>query len=247
MTTLIPVVSDIQYPLHDPRAVSLAQQIIHDIGTDSVCVGDELDNWQTSRWAKGYKEEYDGLLGDARDGVGEVLKDLRVKHISRSNHGETRLETYLSKWAPALAELPELRYEQFMKYEERGIEFHRQPYELAPGWVMMHGDEGSLIQTAGGTALNLAKKCGYSVICGHTHKMGIQHHHVSWGGEIIRELWGFEVGNLMDMNKASYLKGGFANWQQGIGVLAVDGDNVTPIMIPFHKGRAYFDGKTYRA
>lgn len=247
MTTLVPVISDIQYPLHDPAAVDLAAQIIEDLNVDSFCVGDELDNWEISRWARGFKDEYDGLLGGSRDGVGDVLKRLRVKDISRSNHGEKRLETYLAKNAPALAELPELRYERFMRYEERGITFHRYPYEIAPGWLMCHGDEGSLIQSAGGTAMNIAKKWGMSIVSGHTHRLGLQHHHIAFGGEVRRELWGFEVGNLMDMKKALYLPGGYGNWQQGIGVLAIDGDNVTPISVPFHNGRAYFDGRTYRA
>lgn len=247
MTTLIPVVSDIQYPLHDPRAIDLAAVIIEDIGADSVSVGDELDNWQISRWSKGYKDEYDGMLGVSRDAVGDVLKRLHVKHISRSNHGNKRLETYLEKYAPALADLPEMTYERFMHFDELGIEFHRTPYEVAPGWVMVHGDEGSLIQTPGGTALGIAKRWGQSIVCGHTHRMGVQHWHVAFGGTVFREIWGFEVGNLMDMEKALYLPGGYGNWQQGIGVLAVDGDNVTPIPVPFHNGRAYFNGRTYRA
>lgn len=247
MTELIPVVSDIQYPLHDKRAVELAATIIADLGVDAVCVGDELDNWQTSRWCRGRAGEYDGQLSRARDGVGGILSDLRVTHVSRSNHGNTRLENYLEQHAPALAELPELSYERFMRFDDLGIEFHRDPFPVAPGWLMVHGDEGSLIKSPGGTALNIAKNWGYSIVCGHTHKMGVQHHHVAWGGRVRKELWGFEVGHLMDQTKAEYLKGGYGNWQQGIGVLVVEGKTVTPVMVPFRSGTAYFNGKTYRA
>jgi hypothetical protein len=245
VTELIPVVSDIQYPLHDKRAVDLAATIIEDIGVDAVCVGDELDNWQISRWCRGRKGEYDGQLGTARDGIGGVLKDLRVTHVSRSNHGNTRLENYLEAHAPALADLPELTYENFMRFPELGIEFHREPYRVAPGWLMVHGDEGSLIKSPGGTALNIAKNFGSSIVCGHTHKMGVQHAHINYGGRTIREMWGFEVGNLMDQRKAEYLKGGHGNWQQGIGVLVVDGSRVTPVPVPFRNGVAYFNGKRY--
>lgn len=248
MTKLIPIISDIQYPLQDPRAIDLTEKILDDINARRVfCVGDELDNWQIGRWSKGFAEEYDGNLGTARDGVKEVLTRLGVTDLSRSNHGEARMVTYLKKYAPALELLPEMQYENFMGLKQMGINYHRQPVEVAPGWMMVHGDEASLIQTAGGTAMNIAKRWGASIVCGHSHRMGIQHSHISWGGVIQRELWGFEVGNLMDMEKALYLKGGFGNWQQGFGVLAVDGDNVTPIAIPFHDHRAYFDGKTYKA
>lgn len=244
---IIPVISDIQYPLHDPRAVALAATIVADLNVDTVCIGDELDQWQTSRWCRGLKGEYDGQLAKARDGVAQVLTDLRVKHLTRSNHGNTRLENYLAQYAPALTDLPELRYENFLRLPELGIEFHRKPYDIAPGWVAIHGDEGASIQSPGGTALGIAKKWGVSVVCGHTHKLGIQHQHVSYGGRVLKRIWGFEVGNLMAQGKASYLKGGHGNWQQGIGVLVVDGKDVTPVAVPFLNGKAHFNGRTYKA
>lgn len=246
MTNYIPIISDIQYPLHDPKAVALAATIVADLGVDTVCIGDELDNWQISRWEKGRAKEFDGRLGKARDDIGQVLKDLRVRHLTRSNHGNTRLESYLAS-APALADLPEYQYESFLRLDQLGITFHRKPYEVAPGWVAIHGDEGPSSQIAGSTAMNIAKRWGVSVVCGHTHKMAIQHHHISYGGRVRRRIFGFEVGNLMNQNKASYLKGGHGNWQQGIGVLVVDGKTVTPVMVPFLDGKAHFDGKTYRA
>ena len=117
MTHYIPIISDIQYPLHDPKAVALAATIVADLGVDTVCIGDELDNWQISRWEKGRKGEFDGRLGRARDEIGQVLTDLRVKHLTRSNHGNTRLENYLAS-APALADLPEFQYEAFLRLPE---------------------------------------------------------------------------------------------------------------------------------
>jgi predicted phosphodiesterase len=52
--------------------------------------------------------------------------------------------------------------------------YHKTAYEI-PGtnWVMAHGDEGNISQHAGITALNLAKKWGKSVLCGHTHRLGM--------------------------------------------------------------------------
>jgi hypothetical protein len=245
MTQIIPVVSDLQVPLHDERAVAAVATFLADRALPSVCVGDALDAWQISKWNRGMAGEFDGLLADCRDKTVEVLKSLQIRDMSRSNHDD-RIETYVRNHAPGLTSLPELRIEKFLRLDSIGVRFHRQPYVVAPGWVLVHGDEGSLIQTPGGTAQGLAKKFGQSVVCGHTHKLGVQHHHFSYGGRISRELWGFEVGHLMDMEKASYLKAGSGNWQQGFGILIVDGGDVTPIPVPIRNGQFYFDGRVWK-
>jgi hypothetical protein len=102
----------------------------------------------------------------------------------RSNHGD-RILKYLSKYAPALqGKGSPLTIPRIYGYDETPlsgelplpIHYHDSLWEFAPGWVLAHGDEGSLIQTPGGTALNIAKRIGASVVCGHTHKAGIQHY-----------------------------------------------------------------------
>lgn len=245
MVQIIPVVSDLQVPLHDERAVGAVATFLADRGLNSICVGDALDAWQVSRWNRGMAGEFDGLLASARDTTVEVLRSLRVRDMSRSNHDD-RIETYVKSHAPGLASLPELRIEQFLRLADLGITFHRRPFTPVPGWLLVHGDEGSLIQTPGGTALGLGKKFGRSVVCGHTHKLGLQHHHFAHDGAVTGEVWGFEVGHLMDMNQAGYLKAGSGNWQQGFGVLAVDGSDITPIPVPIRNGRFYFDGKVWQ-
>ena len=62
------------------------------------------------------------------------------------------------------------------------------------------GDEGNMSQHAGITALNLAKKWGKSVLCGHTHRLGMSAYAEGVGGHY-RALYGIEVGNLMDRKK----------------------------------------------
>jgi hypothetical protein len=111
---------------------------------------------------------------------------------------------------------------------------------------MGHGDEGSSSRYAGGTAMALAKKTGMSVLCGHTHKLGLLHFNTSFNGRLTSTLYGFEVGNMMDLKQATYLKGGSANWQSGFGILYVDRGKVTPVPIPFNGNSFTVEGITYK-
>lgn len=245
MTVYIPVVSDIQAPLHDSRAVSAVATFLADRDLDSVSVGDVADMTQVGQWVRGAAGEFDGKLGKHRDIAVKLLLDLRVKHLSRSNHDQ-RVENYVAKHAGGLSGLPELRTEAFLRLTENGIAYHRRPYAVAPGWLLMHGDEGALSQNAGQTALGLAKKTLRSVVCGHTHRAGLTHAHGTFSGLVSRQLFGLETGHLMDMRKAGYLKGGMGNWQTAIGMLVVDRNTVHPFVLPIIDGKLHWDGKTYR-
>lgn len=246
MTTYIPIVGDCQAPLHDRRAVDTVATFLADRDFDSISVGDVSDSTQVGQWARGYPGEMDGKLARHRDTAVQCMLDLRIKHLSRSNHDQ-RLENYIHKHSPALASLPELRTETFLRLHDHQIEYHRNPYACAPGWLLVHGDEGSLSRNPGGTALGLARKFGRSVVCGHTHRQGIGHDHGSYAGKLVSRLFGLEIGHLMDMRRTGYLKAGSANWQLGIGMLIVDGKDVIPMPLPIVNGKLYFDGKIYRA
>ena len=225
-------ISDLQVPYHDKRAVANVAAFIKAFKPDTVVsVGDEMDFQTISKWAHGTPLEYERSIGRDRDATAKVLDDLRIEHVIRSNHTDRLFNTVMLR-APGLLSLPELELPNFLRMDLLGITYHKKPYELAPGWLLMHGDEGNLSQNGGTTALNLAKKTGYSVVCGHTHRMGLTHHSEGVGGKNTRTLWGMEVGNLMDARQASYLKGGINPWQQGFGILWVDGQNDKPELVP---------------
>jgi hypothetical protein len=55
-----------------------------------------------------------------------------------------------------------------------------------------------------------------------------------------------EVGNLMDYRKAKYIKGGLFTWQQGFGILYVDGRTVIPSVIPIARDGSFIvEGKVW--
>jgi hypothetical protein len=236
------VLSDIQWPYHDAKALRAVLAFVRDVKPAGVLnVGDELDQDTVSHWNKGTAREFSPVLRkDIRD-LSEWTENLRKAlgdgpiHISRSNHGD-RLQKYVNMYAPALVGFEELEITSLLRYPELGVTYHRKPFEFAPGWVLAHGDEGNLSRIAGSTALNLAKKWGKSVICGHTHRAGITHESTGVNGSL-RTLTGFEVGNLMSLKKAGYLKAQSANWQQGVGLLDIDDRlRVVPSFVPIRNG-----------
>ena len=101
---------------------------------------------------------------------------------------------------------------------------------------MAHGDEGRMSGVPGATALKLAQQVGKSVVCGHTHRLGLQHHTTGLNGKT-STLYGLEVGHMMDMKQASYLTSGVANWQQGVGMLVENKQGrFVPYTVPIING-----------
>jgi hypothetical protein len=232
MTKTYVAISDMQIPYHDPKAVQAVVDFIAKEKPDGLlCVGDELDAPQPSRWERGMAGEYaDTLLRDI-DQCARIMAEFRAAlgrnkpfHVVRSNHGD-RIATYVGKYAPALAPFIKtkglLDIPSLLRYDDIGVTYHRRPYEFARGWMLAHGDEGSMSRIAGCTAKNLGVVWGKSVVCGHTHRAGIVPHTIGLAGST-RTIYGVEVGNLMDMKKADYLKASTANWQQAFGVIRID-------------------------
>jgi len=241
----IVVISDLQVPYHDERAVRNVASFIRRFKPDQVItIGDEIDLPQVSRWTEGTPGWFEQTLGSDRDATVEILWDLQVTDMIRSNHTD-RLYNVIMKKIPAFLALPELKFEKFMKLDELGIKFHRKPLEFAPDWIAIHGDEGSVKPTPGLTALDAARKHGKNVVCGHTHRAGQSAFTEASGGVLGRILRGVEVGNLMDFKKAGYMKG-TGNWQQAFAVFYVDKKTVTNTIVHIEKdGSFVFEGKRY--
>ena len=67
----------------------------------------------------------------------------------------------------------------------------------------------------------------------------------AYGGKQGRVLHGVEVGNLMCLAKAGYMKG-YANWQTGFAVMYVDGNHVSVDLIYMEKDASFIvAGKRY--
>jgi hypothetical protein len=204
-----------------------------------------MDMQTISKWSKGTDLEHEKSIAKDRDETHRILESLKIKHMIRSNHTD-RLFNTVAMRAPGLLGLPELQLENFLGLDELEIKYHKDPYELAPGWLLMHGDEGNVQPTAGATALGLAKRSGMSVVCGHTHRMGLTHHTQTYRGGKPKTIWGMELGNLMNYSSAKYIKAGLFTWQQGFGILHVDGKTVVPQLVPIVNRSFTVEGKTWK-
>jgi hypothetical protein len=252
----IVVMPDVQAPLHDVALVDKFIQFIKDFQpTEIAQVGDFTDSTEISRWVRGKKPEFAGDLSGGFKTARGILADIREVfdgrfRIVRSNHDD-RLELYIENCAPGLASFmdDELSLETLMHFNKYDVEFIRdEVVELAPGWVMAHGDEGSLSPSAGKTAFGLAKnKFGVSTVCGHTHRAGMTSESTGYNGQIRNTLTGLEVGHFMDLTKADYLKkkGVAANWQQAFGILEVYGQRVYPRLVTVQDGCFSVNGVQY--
>ncbi len=250
MIKKVVVLSDYQVPYQDRKAVALLHDFIWDYKPNELwIVGDWIDQPEPSRWSRGNAGEYARTLQASVNEATDLLADLRhimgrrPIHFKTGNH-DIRVEKYVSQYAPALRSLSSLTLEEMLDLDRLNITLHRKPVELAPNWLLAHGDEGALSRIAGGTAMNLAKRFGKSVVCGHTHRLGLQAFTTSLNGKVTEQLYGFEVGNMMRLNAAHYV-GGSANWQQGFGLLTVKDRQVFPTPVYLHKGQFIVNNKHY--
>jgi len=249
----IVVIPDMQIPFHSKRHLDSLLNYVEYVKPDLACVGDEVDVPQASRWTKGTAKEFEGTLQKDLNTAHQVLKDFRQAQgkkktfwLQRSNHTQ-RLEDYIRKFAPAFSVIDVLRIEKLLGLDELGITYNRQLTEIAKNVLLGHGDEGRMFKTAGATALDLAKRTGKNVICGHSHRQGIVSESTGFGGKQ-SVLWGMEVGNIMDLKSSGsgYLKEKIANWQTGFGILYVENGIVKPEVVPMDsKGRFIADGELW--
>lgn len=244
------IIPDMQVPYHDKRAVAGVAAMLADCKRpqDTVTtIGDEMDFDMLGRWVDGSDKAWSRRIGKDRDETVQVLKDLQVDNMIRSNHTDRVFKT-LADRAPGFLGLPELELPNFFRLDEVGAVFHEKAFEIAPGWYALHGDESGLSQLAGRTAMNLAIKIGApgGVVCGHTHRAGLSGTTYGIYGKVNAERWGLEVGNLMDMSSSGAAYSKVHNWQQAFGVLYQSGRKVTPHLVPIVKKSFIFEGVEYK-
>ena len=239
------VIPDMQIPLHDSHVTNNLIRFARTFKADqTVTLGDEMDMTELGRWSEGRADWFAQTLGDNRDMTVDILWELGVTDMIRSNHTD-RLYNQISSKIPALGALPELRFEKFLKLDELGIKFWRDEMPIAPNWIAVHGDHTPIKPQGGLSALEGARRRGKSTISGHTHRAGRSSFTEASGGRVGRILHGVESGHIMETNRAHYTHGVF-NWQQAFSIMYVKGKNVQVDLIYIEKNGTFIvNGKVY--
>lgn len=251
----IVVVSDLQIPYHDRKALKNVIRFIGEYKPDAVYQIGDLNDYETpSRWNMGTAMEYaQQVKSDSEVTKRDFFGPLREVYegpvgVFEGNH-DLRPRKYLADKAPALSEFAEdFHFSRLLDFKSFGIELAPPFTRVGQDTVLIHGHEiKGMSAIAGTTAYNHALKAAANVVMGHTHRLGIRRQTTGNAvtGYITR--WGFEVGHIMDPSRAQYLgAGAVANWQKGFGILYVGKYDVSPVAVDIRRdGSFVVEGERY--
>lgn len=252
MAKLIIVLADLQVPYHDPAYIKVMAKFVKAMRASRQFrrvevgqIGDLQDQPEVGRWNKGAAGEYAGTFWSGVRTTREIVDLFQFDWVKVGNH-DRRVEDYIAKYAPALGgDDSEWNLNSLLGLTNKTL--RREPFEMAPGWVAAHGDEGSLSPIAGRTAFNLTSRWDASVVCGHTHRAGTVSTTIGLGEDNRRRITGMEVGNGMLESSATYIKSGAPNWQKGAGIFVVERGVTYDHLVLMHPDCSFsWDGKIWR-
>lgn len=242
------VLSDLQLPYHDRRALGSVCNLLADRYKDIeelFQIGDFFDFLAISSYSRGTPAEDGRNLQREIDVAETVMTDINKAYVGpktriRGNHDD-RLDKYLHTAAPGLKGLRALHYDTLTLAGEYGWETKTEPYPLAPGTVAVHGL--AVRAKSGATPHAHLDRLEGNIVHGHTHRAGIVYRTVG-----SRTRWAMEVGCLMDRSKAAYLgPARVADWQLAIGAVYQEDSYAWPVVVDFKSDRSIvFEGKRYR-
>lgn len=253
MAKLIIVLADLQVPYHDPAYIRVMHKFVKAQRTGTTYrtvevgqIGDLTDQPEPARWNKGAAGEYAGTFWSGIRETRRIVDLFQFDWIKAGNH-DRRVEDYITKYAPALGgDDSEWNLDSLLQLP-RKTKLYRKPFEMAPGWIAAHGDEGGLSQVAGRTAFGLTPRWDKSVVCGHTHRAGTVSLTTGLGDGNRRRITGMEVGNGMLEEAATYIKSAAPNWQKGFGIFVVDRGVTYDHLIMMHPDCSFeWNGRIYK-
>lgn len=202
--------SDIHYPYHDEKALSLVKEFLDDFQADILVLNGDIADFPTiSKYAprrlEAMKEiQFQDQLDTAVDGIEELRDYADVAHFIEGNH-EDRLQAYLGSKAKELASLKALNFENLLELDR--LQYSHTNYGngvwLNSKLFVYHGQY---------VGVNWTDKermaAGASTITGHQHQQRVTYHR-----DRSRAYKNIGQGCLCQMTPP-YLRTP-PNWQQG--------------------------------
>lgn len=254
-------------PMHDPRAIDVALQIVADLQPDQIgYVGDFLDLPEMSRWLQ--HEEFWRTTQPAIDEGYKILaqfeaaagprEDREPTQFVAGNH-DRRLREYVVKNARAAYHLrpaqetpetwPDLTISHLLRFPDLGIQYVGEypggEWWVTPKLVVRHNPESKDAYAA-------------SVIAGHSHHVKRETFtRRTPGGPVSHTL--YEIGCLCSLENYTDPRSLMAtrvpsnrnfikDWCQGFCVVYVDKEeNFTVDQVEIHGGKAIYRGRQYQS
>ena len=260
------VISDLQVPYHDPKAVEVMLRIAEDFRPHGLVINGDFCDWRTLSDHYAARDEVGSrLMPTLKEEIiaqttllDEILDRVKADQVwwNDGNH-EFRLNRMLYK-QPTVVQLlgikeiaDRLTVKSIFDMNNRDIKYtgeYPNGFWLKPGEVWIeHGFNTSL--KAGYTVSRLLDARGASVIVGHCERLA-----VIWKRAIDQRMFGAESGNLSILGERAG-KGIYStvphtapelmNHQQGFLTLLYDGKQWYPEAVPIYDGTAIWRGKVY--
>jgi hypothetical protein len=198
------IISDLHMPMHNSQAFYFLKNVAKDFDIprcNVYCVGDELDQYNFSRWPKDPNARHTAIqeIECARDAVKSLAKIFPEMKICESNHGSRIAQTAMGAQLPSdvLKSIEEIfHYPEGWEIQDKFVVCANKAE-----FVVMHGDvEG----WSGATGhIKAAMDNGLSTCIGHIHS----HAGVNYIRKPMQEMWAMNVGALYDPKSYAFKYG----------------------------------------
>lgn len=267
---------DFQIPCDDPLALEVFMQVGEELKPDILVVNGDWIEWRylsthytprpTKEAAERFCRSVAGETKTAKEKLATLVKRVKPKKRRVFNEGnhEWRLFRALSQ-VPQVLELLEmedvakaLSVEAILGLKE--LEFEYSGEYPSGTWLFKRQSQNNVFVHHSYTT---RKKAGYaahseidtrlcSTITGHGERLACV-----WRRGLERRLFAVEGGNLSILGEPvrgagiygsiPFNQPEFMDRQQGFVVVYLDGNDIIPVPVPIHHGKAIFNGRVYKA
>jgi hypothetical protein len=240
----IAFIADDHVPFHDKRCIEVQHKMLRAMKPDVIWhLGDLVDFAPLSRFRDA--NNYDHTIQTELDLANARLARLRKEHpkavikLTKANH-EYRLDSYITANAHELSYLRALNFGTLLGLDDHDVELVTGRQYLAKGQVLVkHGSKWGVYATKQELLTE-----GRSVVHGHVHKS------IQWVSRVPgrKPQLGYSVGCSCKLDP-KYKERDVApsNWNHGMALMSVEGNQWGMENIIIHKGKALSRGEVYEA